>query len=381
NPLSPATPSTVIDLDGAPIYVEKPADLPPLFREVEAAWTEALEEGAQFKAMQDAIRRRDAGAVQSIWNALVPVWDERSFYGFIAESKAFSRLSFRHREIFGQVGFGTGGWDTDFPNSMLEILRVVYTDLDTDQHLVVGGVEQLPRRLWKLSPEAMAHWPRGTTLDALHGGGPRPGVVRIARRDEDGRFRVTDRWGDTRSYDAVVATCQTWLLSTNVETEERLFPQKVWMAMDRTHYMQSSKTFVMVDRPFWNARDPRTGRYVMSQTLSDRITRGTYLFDNGADKPAVICLSYTWMGDALKVLPFPAEKRVRLMLDALQKIYPKVDLARHIIGDPITVSWESDPDSLGAFKGNLPGHYRYQRRMFCHFKEQESLPPEQRGLF
>ena len=75
---------------------------------------------------------------------------------------------------------------------------------------------------------------------------------------------VTDRWGDTRSYDAVVATCQTWLLSTNIETEERLFPQKTWMAMDRTHYMQSSKTFVMVDRPFWNARDPRTGRYVVN---------------------------------------------------------------------------------------------------------------------
>ena len=113
----------------------------------------------------------------------------------------------------------------------------------------------------------------------------------------------------------------------------------------------------------------------MSQTLTDRLTRGTYLFDNGPDKPAVICLSYTWMGDALKMLPFDAEKRVKLMLDALQKIYPKLDIAKHIIGDPITVSWESDPDFLGAFKGNLPGHYRYQRRMFCHFKEQEALPP------
>jgi tryptophan 2-monooxygenase len=87
------------------------------------------------------------------------------------------------------------------------------------------------------------------------------------------------------------------------------------------------------------------------------------------------------MGDALKVLPFPAEKRVKLMLAALQKIYPMLDIAKHIIGDPITVSWESDPDSLGAFKGNLPGHYRYQRRMFCHFKEQDALPPHQRGIF
>ncbi len=381
NPLSPATPSTVIDLEGEPIYVEKPTDLPRIFKEVEAAWNEALEHGAQFSAMQDAMRRRDVAKVKSIWNSLIPIWDERSFYGFVATSDAFARRSYRHREIFGQVGFGTGGWDTDFPNSMLEILRVVYTDQDSHQRLVVGGVEQLPRRLWKMAPDHAVHWPSGTSLDALHGGGPRPGVARIARDDDDGKFLITDRWGDTRRFDAVVCTCQTWLMSTTIETEERLFPQKLWMAMDRTHYMQSSKTFVMVDRPFWNSRDAKTGRYVMSQTLSDRLTRGTYLFDNGPDKPAVICLSYTWMGDALKVLPFGKEKRVKLMLDALQKVYPKLDIAKHIIGDPITVSWEADPDSLGAFKGNLPGHYRYQRRMFCHFKEQKDLPPAQRGLF
>ena len=381
NPLSPATPSTVIDLEGEPIYVEKPEDLPRIFKEVEAAWNEALEHGAQFSAMQDAMRRRDVAKVKAIWNSLIPIWDERSFYGFVATSDAFARRSYRHREIFGQVGFGTGGWDTDFPNSMLEILRVVYTDQDSHQRLVVGGVEQLPRRLWKMAPDHAVHWPSGTSLDALHGGGPRPGVARIARDDDDGNFLITDRWGDTRRYDAVVATCQTWLMSTNIATEERLFPQKLWMAMDRTHYMQSSKTFVMVDRPFWNVRDAKTGRYVMSQTLSDRLTRGTYLFDNGPDKPAVICLSYTWMGDALKVLPFGKEKRVKLMLDALQKVYPNLDIAKHIIGDPITVSWEADPDSLGAFKGNLPGHYRYQRRMFCHFKEQKDLPPAQRGLF
>ena len=51
---------------------------------------------------------------------------------------------------FGLVGFGTGGWDSDFPNSMLEILRVVLTNCDTDQELIVGGVEQLPRGLWTL---------------------------------------------------------------------------------------------------------------------------------------------------------------------------------------------------------------------------------------
>jgi tryptophan 2-monooxygenase len=379
NPLVPASPSTVIDLEGETTYAESMDDLPRFYREVAAAWHEALEHAAQLSAMQAAIRARDVATIKAIWNRLIPIWDDRTFYGFCATSDAFMRRSFRHIEAFGQVGFGTGGWDTDFPNSMLEILRVVYTDCDESQRFVRGGVEQMPRGLWRRAPERLAHWPEGTSLERLHAGATRPGVSRIAAT-EDGRFSVTDRWGDTRVYPAVLITCQSWLLTTQMECDERLFSQKLWMALDRTRYMQSSKTFVMVDRPFWKERDSRTGRYPMSMTLTDRLSRGTYLFDNGPDKPAVICLSYSWMSDALKMLPLPVDRRVELILGALAKIYPDLDLRSHIIGDPITVSWEADPNFLGAFKGALPGHYRYNHRMYCHFM-QSGLPPEQRGIF
>jgi tryptophan 2-monooxygenase len=86
------------------------------------------------------------------------------------------------------------------------------------------------------------------------------------------------------------------------------------------------------------------------------------------------------MGDALKLLPLPIDQRVALMLGSLKKVYPGLDIEKHIIGDPITVSWESDPHFLGAFKGALPGHYRYNRRMYCHFMQDE-LPPAERGIF
>ena len=379
NPLDTASPSTVIDLEGEISYIETAADLPPLLREVSEAWSEALETGADFSALQTAIRTRDVATLKNIWNRLVPLWDERTFYDFVASAKAFAEKSYRHREVFGQVGFGTGGWDSDFPNSMLEILRVVATGLDDQQRLVVGGVEQLPRGIWNFAPEKIAHWPAGTTLNSLHGGAPRPGVVALARASTD-KIAVTDRWGDTRLYGAVLATCQSWLLTTSIAAGEDLFSQKLWMALDRTRYMQSSKTFVMVDRPFWRERDPRTNHYKMSTTLSDRLTRGTYLFDNGPDKPGVICLSYSWMSDAMKVLPLSADQRVNLMLGALKKIYPETDIAKHIVGDPITVSWENDPGFLGAFKGALPGHYRYNRRMYCHFMQSE-LPPAEKGMF
>jgi len=379
NPLTPAAGSTVIDLFGETHYAETPDDLPPLFHEVAKAYDAALEEGANFSALKAAIRARDAGRIKEIWDPIVRDWDERTFYDFVSTARAFRGLSFRHREVFGQVGFGTGGWDSDFPNSMLEILRVNVTECDENQRFILGGVEQVPWALWRRVPERMDHWPSGTTLAALNGGATRPGARRLFR-DGAGRLAITDQWGRTESFDAVIATCQTWLLTTAVATEERLFGQEMWMALDRTRYMQSSKTFVMVDRPFWKDRDPETGRQVMSMTLTDRLTRGTYLFDLGDDRPGVICLTYSWMSDALKMLPLPIERRVELALAALETIYPKLDIRSHIIGDPITVSWESDPNFLGAFKGALPGHYRYNHRMYGHFM-QGALPPEQRGLF
>ncbi|NIM40047.1 MAG: NAD(P)-binding protein [Hydrogenophaga sp.] len=380
NPLTPAAGCTVIDLEGRTHRARTLADLPPLFSEVAAAWADALEEGAGFGELQDALRERDVPRLKALWDRLVPLWDDRTFYDFVAQSRAFQRLSFHHREVFGQVGFGTGGWDSDFPNSMLEILRVVLTGCDENQHLVVGGVQQVPQGLWQHAPEAKAHghWGAGTSLAGLHSGAPRPGVAAIARAPH-GQIDVTDVLGNTRRYPAVLVTCQSWLLTTQIAVEESLFSHKLWMALDRTRYMQSSKTFVMVDRPFWNDLKA-DGWPVMGMTLTDRLTRGTYLFDNGPDKPGVICLSYAWMSDALKMLPHPTERRVQLALSALKRIYPDVDIASHVIGDPISVSWEADPYFLGAFKGALPGHYRYNHRMFGHFM-QDALPEAERGLF
>ncbi|MBW8173433.1 FAD-dependent oxidoreductase [Ornithinimicrobium sp. Arc0846-15] len=380
NPLTPAAGSTVIDLEGETHYGETLADLPDVYHEVAMAYDEALEESAHFSALKDAIRNRDAGRIKELWDPIVEEWDERTFYDFVVSSKAFSRLSFRHREVFGQVGFGTGGWDSDFSNTMLEILRVNVCELDDDQRYVVGGVEQMPKGLWQREVDGMAHWPDGTSLSKLNNGGTRAGVRKISRHSDGQQLEITDAWGRVDSYEAVLATCQSHLLTTSIETDEDLFEQKMWMALDRTRYMQSSKTFVMVDRPFWKDKDPETGRDVMSMTLTDRLTRGTYLFDNGPGKPAVICLTYSWMTDALKMLPLSVDERVNLALAALKKIYPKVDIAQHIVGDPVTVSWEDDPNFLGAFKGALPGHYRYNSRMYGHFI-QEKLPEKHRGIF
>ena len=377
NPLAPGTPSTVVDLKGRSHYARTLDDLPQVYHQVMDAWNRCLEEGARFSEMHRAIRTRDVPAIRDIWSDLVERLDNQTFYGFLCDSPAFR--SFRHREIFGQVGFGTGGWDTDFPNSVLEILRVVYTGADDDHRGIVGGSQQLPLRLWRDAPAKTAHWAPGTSLESLHGGAPRGAVTRL-HRTAGGRTTVTDADGDIRSYAAVVFTAQSWMLLSKIACDDSLFPIDHWTAIERTHYMESSKLFVPVDRPFWRDRDPRTGRDTMSMTLTDRMTRGTYLLERGPDRPAAICLSYTWCDDSLKWLPLSANERMEVMLASLGEIYPGVDIRGHVIGNPVTVSWENEPWFMGAFKANLPGHYRYQRRLFTHFM-QDRLPPRARGIF
>jgi tryptophan 2-monooxygenase len=110
------------------------------------------------------------------------------------------------------------------------------------------------------------------------------------------------------------------------------------------------------------------------------MSRGTYLLDHGDDRPGLICLNYTWADDSLKVLPLDPAARMEIMLRSLQQIYPKVDIRSHVIATPVTVTWEAEPAFMGAFKANLPGHYRYQERLFTHFM-QDDLPEAQRGLF
>jgi phytoene dehydrogenase-like protein len=195
NPLAPVTSSTVIELGGAEAlrqHLRGPAAVLP-------------RSGRRLEGRRE--RRRavhpDAGGhpgagtrarIKELWNELLPELDEETFYGFIAGSQAFRKAGFAHREAFGQVGFGTGGWDTDFPNSILEILRVVYTDADDQHRLIAGGAQRLPEALWRHAPSGMVHWPEGTSLASLHAGSPRGAVERISR-DADGNLRIRERWG------------------------------------------------------------------------------------------------------------------------------------------------------------------------------------------
>ncbi|UVL56000.1 flavin monoamine oxidase family protein [Pseudomonas sp. B21-035] len=405
NPGSAAAVSTVVDYADEKYYYEVGNDnfpRPPAFENIEIKFFDEFLEQApiHFKEMEHAMSAGtiDPAKIKLLWNAILREgWDNLSFHAAMVEQ---ARWPADEINLFGQIGFGTGGWNTDFPNCFLEVLRVLYTGLDINHLLMRDGADQLPLRLWQQPAAAFGDdsvfWPQNMTLEELASafpGDPLRQEVRQIKRltaGEGGGFEVLchdlQSGRDQRlRYASVVYTPHVRILdkfrymngAEGLEASRSLLTQQQWEAVMYTHYMQSAKVFAATREPFWTQRGP-DGKQLMSITLSDRLTRGTYLVDYsrnpGAYKGSGVFLSYTWNDDSLKFLgdrQGDLPQHGELCTALLDQVYPGLDLASHFpAADPfVEINWENEPFYLGAFKMNLPGQYEYQRLLFSQFKE------------
>lgn len=403
NPGTEAAISTVVDYLGEPpVYYEATGNdfpKPPEYAQIEEEFFTTFLGGEpfHFAEMEAAMTEGsiDLVKIKTLWNKIVDdngaTWDDKSFLRAPQELSGWDEAQIN---LFGQIGFGTGGWNTDFPNSILELLRVIYGGLDADHRLAYDGASSMPERLWSMPASTLgddvAHWPAGTSVETLtRQAMPDPFCkeVRHIAPKPGGGFTV--KFIDTRTqeafsreFDCVVYTPHVRVLdklryadgAASLEQMNPLLPEGTWEAVMNTHYMQSTKIFASTTTPFWEERDPVDGKRKMSVTLSDRLTRGTYLVDYGpslgAYRGSGMFLSYTWNDDALKFqghVPAPET----LCTNLLESIYPKADISGFYAGSDTfaKMSWENEPHYLGAFKMNLPGQYEYQRRIFSQFMQ------------
>ena len=119
----------------------------------------------------------------------------------------------------------------------------------------------------------------------------------------------------------------------------------------------------------------------MSMTLTDRLTRGTYLSTTATDRPGVICLSYSWMSDALKMLPLPRRASGSGWCStSLKKIYPGLDIGSTSSATRSPSHGRPIPTSSAPSRAPFPATTATTTGMYCHFM-QDDLPPHERGIF
>jgi len=318
------------------------AELPLPLKRVSKKWTDLTD----CIIVEKQKKIHDADSLRDFWQEQVDRYTNVTFYQALRENG----WSSEEIGLFGSLGLGTGGFDSVYNVSFLEILRIVNCRWEKNQKLVKGGAEQLAARLWNTRREC-----RRFGITSVKELNQRRWRQEVRSIDLDGNcVCVTDRSGNTDRFNAAILACTLPAIEAGIDIGPGIFSPDVMQAIRRAHYIRSSKVFVRTRKAFWKeeAHFPRC-------VITDEITRGTYFFDLEDSESGVVCLSYTWEDSSQKFLALPPEQQVDICLRTLEKVMGS-DLIRSQIEEIITISWEQTPHYHGAFRLAYPGQYADQ---------------------
>jgi monoamine oxidase len=342
---------TNLYFNGQRYFIPLGGKLPPEIERAAAAWKDVIDPLVEqmARAWEDPVRREQQ------WSIFVEQYANKTFYEVLYDAG----LSPREIQLFGSLGLGTGGFDSLYPISFIEILRIVTCQWETDQRLIKGGVDQLPNGFWKRKRDC-THWGR-QSVRGINEGQPLPAVTEIfTPTNPKDPVVITDASGRTESYAAAIITCSLRALEMNVKINRETFSDEVWTAIQNIHLINSGKVFVRTKTTFWKDLPPEE---TLTCTITDEATRGTYLFEFEDTPSGVICLSYSWGDSATKFEALSEDQRLQKALHTLEKIYGR-DLISDQVEESISYYWQQANGYNGAFKLTFPGQYHHQMALF-----------------
>lgn len=342
---------TVLYMEGKRYFIPVGGSLPLVIQEAADAWQTLINPMVEKLARvwdKPNLRNRQ-------WQMLVEQFANKSFFEVLYEHG----LSRQEIKLFGSLGLGTGGFDSIYQISFIEILRLVTCKWEFQQRLIKGGVDQIPMNFWTRSPHCV-HWGE-TSVQQLNNGQPLPAVREISTpTDPKAKVSITDNNGNTEQYDALLISCSLRALEMDIKINRSMFSDEVWAAIQNTHMICSGKVFVRTKTAFWKDQNPDS---TLHCTITDEATRGTYLFDFDNTPSGVICLSYTWGDSSVKFNALSHEERVQTCLRTLEKIHGRDLISPHLV-ESISFYWEEAKGYNGAFKLNYPNQYEYQQALY-----------------
>jgi len=343
---------TTLYFKGEKFYIPVNGALPGPVKKANDAWKKFI--NPLVEKMATAWGNPDQRHQQ--WQEFVQLFKNKSFFQVLCD-QGLSREEIR---LFGSLGLGTGGFDSVFPISFLEIFRLIVCKWEMDQRLVKGGVARIPENFWEKYRHCR-HWGK-MSVKALNNGQPLGAVTRINTLPgpEDGKIEITDQSGTTKAYVAAIITCSHRALETGIQVSRNTFSDAIWSAIQNIHMTRSGKIFIRTRQAFWKNQLPES---TLTCTITDEAIRGTYLFDFENTESGVICLSYTWEDAATKLHALDEQNRVEKAVKILKTIYGR-DMISSQIAEVKTYFWEHEKGYHGAFKLNYPGQYEDQKELF-----------------
>jgi len=232
---------TALYFNGKKHFIPLGGSLPPEIAKAVKSWQNLI-----FPLMaRMANSWKNPGLREKTWQEYVESYKDRSFYDVLREAG----LSRQEIQLFGSLGLGTGGFDSLYQVSFLEMLRLMICKWEQDQRHIKGGIDRLPQGLWQ-KERRCTHW-GPQSLAQLNNGSPLPGVKEIfTPKNPADKVIVKDSAGGTAEYDAVIITCSPRALELDIQVNRETFSDEIWTAIRNLHIINSGKVFVRTKTAF-----------------------------------------------------------------------------------------------------------------------------------
>lgn len=351
---------------------------PPIFARVSNGWDHFVSDGFQVpggprlaspSSITSLLEAGNYEAAAAAWRSYIGVFESLSFYAGLvqmftsANPPGGARWQASDFELFGALGLGSGGFGPLYPIGFLELLRLIVNELETDQEMVLGGIQSLAKAfcMQQIHGVQLGNCVRLDTAvtGITRGPGGKP-VLHLSNGSSQHFARAV-----------VAATNRSMKIDMDLGNNVQLLNATERSALGGVHMTSSSKVFVLTADKFWRIR---AGLPANIQT--DTLVRGVYCLDYTPEEihgPGVVLLSYTWEDDSIEQMALRG-KRARVERLVADVARTNADFARHVVpidGDyeryTQVIDWDLEPHYYGAFKLNYPGDDQASRALFYQY--------------
>ncbi len=352
---NPLTVPTLVHYQNQSTLCHGPAGLSEQFARINTMWQRLLE--TLVAPLQEQISNGDLACARTTWQSYLQRFSDVTFFKAVKDLLPWGNTDV---DRFGALGLGTGGFGPLYPLTFMEIMRVLAHRLESDQRLMLDGVEKLADAFLGdtvETPLGRRTLRRDSTLLLEHA----VTGLRVCPATREVEVLVGSR-GSGRRFPAVIVATTAPAMdlmgltllggtgeATVLQADER-------SAIRRLHHIASSKLFIRTRTKFWLDREGRSRPGMPQVVLTDELPKALYLFDYPHTDQGVVCVSYTWEADAVRLSPLDPQTRFRAFRRALADVHAGLaSELEPLHQEVLQVDWHNEPFFHGAFKLNMPG--------------------------
>lgn len=350
--------------------------LPSPFKEINFLWEGFI--GPVVARIHAEWEKGNLEEVRKLWQKQIDLYQDKSSFQVLKETSPLQTSE--QISLFGALGIGGGGFSPFFSLGFLEILRFAVNRYFDDLVFFPNGITEFIEKLYRLP----IHSEIGqTALSECHCLKLNSPVVSFDYNVESKNpiiiYKDEKNIKHRAEYRAVIFTgsvpaAQLINITGPTQSNIYLFDDKVRQAIRNSNMLVSSKTFICTETKFW--KDKKMPQCI----LTDDLPRATYFLDYPHTNYGVICMSYTWGVDSLKLHAVDPKDRIIIFKRVFEQISKEINKELQPLNDEvINIDWINQKYQNGTCSVFVPGVDMEQRDLF--FQYQSSLTQEDKGVY